>query len=877
MALKDHVFSSDELRRFNPKYIYNAFTNTDIAEIKNFIQYSRGLVIKDNEVAEEFETSASLKSSAIFMAAMDKVILGTAVPYETQSIVKTYKEQNPYYLGLQANFGIDPYTARKTKDYHIIKSTFQTLDTRNKQIYEEAYYESLNYYLKVTKTDAFNNQEYKREVMNLILIFMTFHRYINKTMNGYFNVDTYDAKKLKNSFISYGVDYFERFPLNYQRRILKQLNDLIRNKGTDTIFDIITNVFSFSGLKINKYELVKKTDDYGKNSVEFYQTPYNEKLDVSTNPIIPFEDLTKDDPYWRSDENETSTLMNRINVSATKYISVDIIVDIIKNSQQMSFFVSLLNLIHRTNKHSIELYAEENNVSLQEATIQASTEDLDFSFSNKNISDKPVNIFNAVVALYVLILKKMNWTDTIHRVNKVKSVYGYNTDNDVHDILLKARIWLIQNRHMYTDREYISLMNFSSTFNIKGFNLPAKCDFEHVLELYNSNFVYSSQAKIIAEKVQSLINSDKMIVHLENDNLYDALEFLSNTVLDSGRNLELSFLNKFKDFQKVLALFIELEVNTGYIDEDRIYSFLINNISLQQELISYIASINDINLNNVLKKYISNSSIDNIKLLINSLDKTIRTLFEKGEYTDDNQLDRYENLSVFLNSFLSYRDSLNKTKFTLEDFTGIFLYNENNRKKLEDYILNLDSPYLVERFKEIWNLKFKTDYDMELFKQSNSFSDYLKQNDASLYYYTQIETTPQNAGTIDLQEIYKNKIFELIDSIDNQLFLGNDYDFWLQNSFVGLSGYIKQYTYILIRAFKAYTVDTVYTADDFTFNDLFDNSFHLTDEVIIRSLGKLGLQDYIDLQDTTEWNYKVKLKDDSIKLTDKINITITKE
>ena len=262
-------FSPEMLRKFTPKYTFNIFNREDIEELNNLTLYVSGLIIKDEHTAEEAETDRSLRLADRYIRATEGNLKG-ARSFEINAIIKNYAEENVYYKGLQDLYNISPYRSRKAKDREIITSlNSSALSLKEQSLFQKCYYDTLKYYKEVTYTRAFSNQDHDVEFFNWYLVFSAALKYLNSKMEHYFDVDTYDKTKLKNGFISWGLDYFDDFPITYQRRVYKAINDLVRSKGTNEAFLKIRGIFQFAGLNVNKYYLAKNENS---DRLTFYQT-----------------------------------------------------------------------------------------------------------------------------------------------------------------------------------------------------------------------------------------------------------------------------------------------------------------------------------------------------------------------------------------------------------------------------------------------------------------------------------------------------------------------------------------------------------------------------------------------------------------------------
>ena len=92
-------FSADMLRKFTPKYTFNIFNREDIDELNRLTLYISGLIIKDEQTADEAETARNMKSADRFIRATEGTLRG-ARGFEVNAIIKNYSEENDYYIDL---------------------------------------------------------------------------------------------------------------------------------------------------------------------------------------------------------------------------------------------------------------------------------------------------------------------------------------------------------------------------------------------------------------------------------------------------------------------------------------------------------------------------------------------------------------------------------------------------------------------------------------------------------------------------------------------------------------------------------------------------------------------------------------------------------
>ena len=834
------------LRKFTPKYTFNIFNREDIDELNNLTLYASGLIIKDELTAEEAETDTSLRLADRYVRAVEGT-LKDARSFEINAIIKNYTETNKYYRGLQDLYNIPPYVARKAKDREIITSlNSSALPLADQSLFQKCYYETLNYYKNVTYTKAFSNQDYDIEFFNWYLVFSSILKYMNAKMEKYFDVDTYDELKLKNGFISWGLDYFDDFPTTYKRKVYKAMNDLVRSKGTNEVFLKIRNIFQFAGLNIHKYYLGKNKEN---SNLVFYKTPIDEQPDFKNNKKVAYEDLTDDDPYWRADKEDI--LDEDFNPAPSKYISVDTIIDLMDNNKKLSYLVTFLNEIIIYNENLIRTpMLRDKSLTREEALSTYGILDDSFNFRNSKISTGKIKIFDALVALIVLVMKRMNWDETIHRKLVIPRVYQYTSQN-LTDVVKKARNNLYWSRKRYKESVWKSMMDLLNEFKIKTFSNFNQIDLKEVLDMFESSSVYARQLKFVADYSKD----DVIPTKLDQERYFDVLEYTMNSVLHNVTDLKLSTLHMYIDLQDLLTKFVGYELTTGYLTEDDIYKALLVNNDLLKDISVLVTVINRSSLQASLDKYRKNPTVDTARLLFLNLEATLEQLISQDKYKGRVVVDNYTTLSPYLNIFLSNIKKKEREIFSIKDFLSSYYYNENLRSRLENFILQAEDPEIYNSFLDLWENSYVSSYHNDMMKGYNTFSDYLMNNDAELYMFTQIKESADYDYEPDYSKQYRDKIIELTESLSTYLDLNEE--LLIQNNFIGITTYIKDYMNILITIFKSFTTQTTDSSNNFTFDNEFDNFVRVTDSFQM-NLSTLSFLDVIEVSES----YQQYVKDE---------------
>lgn len=818
-------------------------TTDDITEIKNVLEYVRGLVIKSTPIAEAYETIQSTRKATLYVSAVLK--LNDTDDLNREVIINSYKETNEYYLYLNKNFDIDIVEARIATDMKILKVLNKTLSTTDENLFNECYMEVVDYYKHTFYTKAFMNQQYNIQYFVLTILAMSVQRYLTRKLKNYFDIDTYTDKQLKNAFISYGFDYFDIIPTNYKRRLLKILNDLVISKGTNFDVQKILDIFGNRNIDIYKYILGKLYPvgedgqyDYDSPYLVFYKTLANGIIDYDKDLVLNYDAVTEGDILWKVDREEVlykrrynfeteeyENISDRhFNTIISKYMSIDMNTDILRDTLRMSYLFNFLYQFERDYKDR----QDEN----------------DFGFFNREMSNTKIPIFTAIVGFISLMLKKLGLEDKINFFpNQLNDIYGYRNfenNDDVKDLLNDIQIVLIQNKDKLTkDRTYTKLYRFFRGFTLYGFDTPNnRKTMDSIYEMANYNSTITRQLNTGLERYCDYIPLTDYLKSEEHD-IIDKLEFLRKCLI-SGK-VEAQYVAMYTD---LLECFREFVVIEGYkYPESR--SDICNAITLNE---SFIADCQEYLLysgNKIAEEAFKNG--DCFKMFD---EITAFTVKHREHIIADYHLDTDEKLQNFLRTdredvtyyknlygymllfyfpFKNERESSNN-KFTMSQFMTIFNMNEDVREQLTQFIIETDNWELYWRMNLLYKKKMINKQDTSLYQPTYThFSDYVKANNYEFWQWLTERDEDIANGILtgkDKKQYFRNKLFELAESIDTYLGTTAFTDFPLS----GILDFIIVMLYVIVTVFKAFTVDlirgdTVLRVDDQAFNAirLFDD------------------------------------------------------
>jgi hypothetical protein len=574
-------------------------------EFAKLIEFSKKLVIKDEEAAE---ASESLESSIKGYELIDAVLeMDNRSPAERESIIRNYQETNEYYRMLKEKHGVDYYEARMSKDFFVLSFPKDVLNQTEYTKFLEFYYSNLKYFMTVLYTDAFKDHDLYRNFIRLSIVFMTIERYISWRIEVPDNIDLYTPYEVKNMFISYGLDFFDDMPMKFQKNILKNLNSLLKYKGTDRVLVDILGLFGFKNVKLFKYYLSKSYRrnidnneiDYSNPRLDFIKVPGEERnvnKNINNYITVDYDSVVEADPFWQASKEEI--LRENFNYIATKYISLESMIELVKESMETSYLFNLLMSIRKSEgKDSLTYY-------------------------DRTISPNPLSVLDMVVAMQILVVKRMGFKDNIVMAGRsVEKVYGFD----------------------FTDRSV-----------------------------------------------------EKKAIAMMDEFRYEAEE----------RGVQRSSFKEFK---------------------------------------------------------LSNTVNSNMK----------------GP-------DDYETISH-------------------DELVEMYVNNDKYRQKLEEYIIETKNYKLYRRLRELWQVKFTSRMQTEIFEGYRTYSDYLKDSDPELHRYIQLPEEIENDNDEIKDLFYREALYYIADSLDRYID-SSEMNMFINNNII-TGEYIRSYIYKVINVFKAYTVD----------------------------------------------------------------------
>jgi hypothetical protein len=330
---------------------------------------------------------------------------------ERTHFLESFIDLNKYYQNLKETYGIPIWKSRKAYDFDLLLEPKKEDDLILAN-FSENYAECQRYFVSVmftksmakdmvgtTSTGSYIN--YYKAFGRFFICFMVMIKTINEKLKNPLDANSMDEYILDNMLFSFGFTDFKNFPVDYKRKIVQNINELIRHKGTDRIFTDILQIFGFKDINIFKYYLVKHqsfNDDKSMAGVD-------DKIRfVSHNVTIPslqeavkrkeylthsFESVTDSDPYWQASKLEIGK--KDFNYVNSKYFSIESSFDLFKETSNIAYFINLVKTLR-------DEYPEADNALTLTAT---------------KISDRPIELVDLLVAAQIIVSNYYGIDDTI--------------------------------------------------------------------------------------------------------------------------------------------------------------------------------------------------------------------------------------------------------------------------------------------------------------------------------------------------------------------------------------------------------------------------------------------------------------------------------
>lgn len=292
----------------------------------------------------------------------------------SSGVIDKLKEKHPSakYLDHLGDRAIDPYMARRTPKFGMLyMPPVDSPEVSNK--WKERFEINRVYLLKTIYSEAYHiHSPYYDRIMMMLIIIMTFDDMIVYSPEYIISRDLFDLRTIQYMFEACGVTFFPEIPMKYQKRLIKNLNRLIKYKSSAKCMVDIISLFGYDNMELFKYYLMKtpvvnEDGSYRKDTITNPKTG-EEELDLEANyqlkflkvPIMGIADDYIMDPFQYVDYDETAAndiwwngvytheyvkheiLKHEFDLHISKYISVDTVYSLAEMQFQMVYFMNML-------------------------------------------------------------------------------------------------------------------------------------------------------------------------------------------------------------------------------------------------------------------------------------------------------------------------------------------------------------------------------------------------------------------------------------------------------------------------------------------------------------------------------------------------------
>ena len=276
------------------------------------------------------------------------------------------------YLNYLGDKKINPYIARRLPNFSVLYlPSSESLEVHNKFL--ECLERNRVFFVKTIYSEAykFNSDYYDNFIMIMILL-QSFADMISLAPEYIIRRELFDLRTIQYVFESQGCEFYPEIPLKYQKRLVRNLNRLIKYKSCDKNLVDIASLFGFEDIKLFKYYLLRipimnedgtyrqdtvedpKTGldvpDYENNyELKFLRVPIDELADENIrhqSNFKSYDSVTLQDKYWDGpfthDEVKRTILEKEFNICMSKYISVDSVYSLTELSFQLVYFINMI-------------------------------------------------------------------------------------------------------------------------------------------------------------------------------------------------------------------------------------------------------------------------------------------------------------------------------------------------------------------------------------------------------------------------------------------------------------------------------------------------------------------------------------------------------
>ena len=276
---------------------------------------------------------------------------------EYKEVVKNNPDKK--YLKYLGMYKIDIYTARKAKDFDIIRYPYNrsNINPNLLNVFASLYADYREYVMVALYNKQFEDLYYNyRTFMGVLIMSFTLLQISNKSLEAVHSKKFLDDTVLHILLSMYGIPDDLLMANDVRRDLALNVLKLIREKATDDVYYDLIRILGYQEVIVSKLMLLKgqqfnQTDNY--KALES-SDPYFVKIDLKDKdpyetitkgkaPIYSYHEIIDNDPrWWDLDDVQQILHESSYTITDTKYIVVEAVVHQMKYMFEAIYFSRLV-------------------------------------------------------------------------------------------------------------------------------------------------------------------------------------------------------------------------------------------------------------------------------------------------------------------------------------------------------------------------------------------------------------------------------------------------------------------------------------------------------------------------------------------------------
>lgn len=470
------------------------------------------------------------------------------------------------YLDYLGSNRIDIYNARCAARFKLLRMD-RDVPKEVSSRFVDKYEQNRVYTLKVVYNEAFKlGSDYYNNFIAIFILLQTMIDILAEMPDFIIKRDLFDIQMIKLFFEYHGVDFFSEIPMIYQKRMVRNLNKLLKYKSTTKNIVDICSLFGFENIEVFKYYLLKErqVDKFGE-FIYNYDENGNEditkdfdlkflKVPIHGNPddyihnkrnYNDYDDIVSGDAYWNGELDheyiKNAIMEKEFNYIQSKYLSVDTIYSMEELTFQLVYFYNML----------FDDVILENLLKIPIPPINSVAM---FRFTD------------VICYLFSLSYLAMGLEDDLHiNTEEIMEIKGFNFDADMSALA-----------------SYIKSKGYTmEDLGIADFQIPKK----EVISYQQLMYIFTKNKEIHDHVVHEMVTANNKNIYDIYKKIYDSL-MINNLSLEFFRKSDGTIATSYMDFLKDRDLILYqslMKIRTIDSDEVRI-----STINEQVDQIVYI-------------------------------------------------------------------------------------------------------------------------------------------------------------------------------------------------------------------------------------------------------------------------------------------------